>query len=223
MTVSISCDFDGTITLTDTVNAILTEFAEPEWLAIEEDWCAGKFGSRECLAAQTKLLRIQPDKLDAYIDAVAVDPDVRGFFDDCLAQGVRVTVVSDGYDWAIRRVLSRIGVRGVPIVANRLVHRGGDRWAVLFPHAAQNCGSGVCKCAAANAKSRMVHIGDGRSDVCVSDLADVVFAKGHLLQSRTERGLDSIAFERFHEIRAMLPNLGSLVPAPAPVLARRSA
>ncbi len=223
MNFSISCDFDGTITLADTVNALLTEFAEPDWLKIEEDWCAGKFGSRECLAEQTKLLRIQPDKLDRYLDAVAVDPDVKGFFDDCLIQSVPVTVVSDGYDWAIRRVLSRIGVRGVPIVANRLVHTGDDRWAVLFPHAAQNCGSGVCKCAAANAKTQMVHIGDGRSDVCVSDLADVVFAKGHLLKTRNEQGLDSVAFERFSEIRAMLPELARLTPAPAPMLAQRSA
>jgi 2,3-diketo-5-methylthio-1-phosphopentane phosphatase len=223
MNFSISCDFDGTITLTDTVNALLTEFAEPAWLEIEEDWCAGKFGSRECLAAQTKLLRIEPNTLDAYLDAVAVDPDVKGFFDDCLAMGLPVSVVSDGYDWAVRRVLSRIGVRGVPIVANRLVHVGADRWAVLFPHSAQNCGSGVCKCAAANAKTQMVHIGDGRSDLCVSDLVDVVFAKGHLLRTRAEQGLDSIAFERFHEIRALLPDLADLVPAAALAPAQRFA
>ena len=218
MSFSISCDFDGTITLTDTVNALLTEFAQPEWVKIEDDWCAGKFGSRECLALQTKLLRILPRTLDEYLDAVAVDEDVKGFFDDCFVRGLPVTVVSDGYDWAIRRVLARIGVRGVPIVANRLVHTGDDRWAVLFPHAAQNCGSGVCKCAAANAKTQMVHIGDGRSDLCVSDLADVVFAKGHLLKTRAERGLDSVPFERFHEIRAMLPDLASLAPKPVPAL-----
>ena len=223
MPFSISCDFDGTITLSDTVNAILTEFAQPEWLEIEDQWCAGKMGSRECLAEQTKLLRIQPDKLDAYLDAVPFDPDVKGFFDDCLIQGIPVTVVSDGYDWAIRRVLSRIGVRGVPIIANRLVHTGEDRWAVLFPHSAQNCGSGVCKCGAANARTQMVHIGDGRSDVCVSDLADIVFAKGYLLKSRTERGLDSTPFERFRDIRALLPELATLAPASMPVLAQRSA
>ena len=215
MRFSISCDFDGTITLSDTVNALLCEFAEPEWLDIEDDWIAGKFGSRECLAAQTKLLRIEPDRLDAFIDGVAVDPDVKGFFDDCLKLNIPVSVVSDGYDWAVRRVLARIGVRGVPIIANRLVHMGDDRWNVLFPYAAQNCGSGVCKCAAANAPAQMVHIGDGRSDFCVSDLADIVFAKGSLLQSRTARGVSSVPFERFHEIRALLPDLSTLVPAQA--------
>jgi 2,3-diketo-5-methylthio-1-phosphopentane phosphatase len=223
MTFSISCDFDGTITLSDTVNALLAEFALPEWLAIEEDWCAGKFGSRECLARQTELLRIEPAKLDGYLDAVAIDPDVKGFFDDCFRLGLPVTVVSDGYDWAIRRVLSRIGVRGVPIIANRLAHVGDDRWTVLFPHSMAACGSGVCKCAAANAKSRQAHIGDGRSDVCVSDLADIVFAKGYLLESRIGRGLESTPFENFGEIRAHLGDLEALMPQTAPAFVKRIA
>jgi len=223
MQFSVSCDFDGTITTTDTVNALLTAFAEPEWLTIEDDWCAGKFGSRQCLAEQTKLLRITPDRLDAFIDAVEVDPDVKGFFDDCLKLGIPVSVVSDGYDWAVRRVLQRMGIRGVPIVANRLVHLGEDRWAALFPHSAQNCGSGVCKCAAANAQAQMVHIGDGRSDFCVSDLADIVFAKGSLLKNRRARGLDAVPFEHFHQIRAMLPDLAGLAPAAAPAPAQRIA
>jgi 2,3-diketo-5-methylthio-1-phosphopentane phosphatase len=223
MQFSVSCDFDGTITLADTVNAILANFAEPAWLDIEEDWCAGKFGSRECLAKQTKLLRIRPDELDAYIDEVAVDPDAKGFFGDCLQMGIPVSVVSDGYDWVVRRVLSRMGVRGVPIIANRLVHMGDDRWAALFPHSAQNCGSGVCKCAAANAQATMVHIGDGRSDMCVSDLADIVFAKGHLLSSRQERGLSSVAFDRFSEIRAELPRLSTLAPIPIQTVVQRTA
>ncbi len=223
MQFSISCDFDGTITCADTVNALLTQFAEPEWLVVEDEWCAGKFGSRECLDAQTKLLRIEPDVLDSFIDAVDVDPDAKGFFDDCLELNIPVSVVSDGYDWIVRRVLARMGVRGVPVVANRLVHTGGDRWAALFPHGAQNCGSGVCKCAAANAQAQMVHIGDGRSDMCVSDLADIVFAKGHLLQSRLERGLDSVAFESFDEIRALLPRLSTLVPIPMHSVVQRIA
>jgi 2-hydroxy-3-keto-5-methylthiopentenyl-1-phosphate phosphatase len=60
-----------------------------------------------------------------------------------------------------------------------------------------------------------VHIGDGRSDVCVSDIADIVFAKDHLLESRARRGLDSIAFESFAEIRALLPDLQQLARNPA--------
>jgi len=47
MQLSISCDFDGTITCADTVDAILEHFAMPAWLDVEAEWKAGKIGSRE--------------------------------------------------------------------------------------------------------------------------------------------------------------------------------
>lgn len=223
MQFSISCDFDGTITLADTVDAVLERFALPEWEAVEADWQAGKFGSRECLAEQTKLLRVAPDVLDKFLDEIEVDPDAKGFFDDCFRLGIPTSVVSDGYDWAVRRVLARAGIRGIPIVANRLIHIGEDRWMARFPHAAQNCGSGVCKCAVVNARTQLVHIGDGRSDSCVSTMVDLVFAKGKLLDERNRAGLPSFGFDRFNEVRAALPELATLVPAPALQPAQRFA
>jgi 2-hydroxy-3-keto-5-methylthiopentenyl-1-phosphate phosphatase len=223
MQFSISCDFDGTITLADTVDAVLDRFAEPEWEAVEADWKAGTFGSRECLAEQTKLLRMTPLELDAFLDTIEVDADAKGFFDDCFRMGLPVSVVSDGYDWAVRRILARAGIRGIPIVANRLIHMGEDRWMARFPHSTQNCGSGVCKCAVVNEPVQLIHIGDGRSDVCVSNMVDLVFAKGSLLKGREEANLPSIGFETFSEIRALLPDLATLVPAPAAVPVQRIA
>jgi len=66
-----------------------------------------------------------------------------------------------------------------------------------------------------NGPTRLVHIGDGRSDACVSDICDVVFAKGWLLEQRRRRGQDSIAFESFATVRAMLPELGELTTTAA--------
>ncbi len=225
MQFSISCDFDGTITLQDTVDAVLERFAEPEWQDVEAEWQAGKLGSRECLAQQTRLLRTTPAELDAFLDEIDVDADAKGFFDDCFRMGLPVSVVSDGYDWAVSRILARAGIRGVQITANRLIHAGGDRWTARFPHSANNCGSGVCKCAVVNSEAQLIHIGDGRSDACVSDMVDLVFAKGSLLKGRDATGLPSVGFETFAEIRAMLPDLAALVPAPmaVPVVAQRTA
>jgi len=215
MQLSISCDFDGTITCADTVDAILEHFAMPAWLDIEAEWKAGKIGSRECMAQQVELLRVSPTELDAFIDQIEIDPESVGFFADCLRMDIPVTVVSDGFDWVVRRVLARIGLRAIPVIANRLVHMGDDRWSLRFPHSAANCGSGVCKCSVVNGKTQLVHIGDGRSDACVSDICDVVFAKGWLLETRTKRGMASIPFESFATVRALLPELEVLAPAAA--------
>ena len=48
MSLILSCDFDGTLTLNDTVDAILEAFAEPEWTEVEAEWAAGRIGSRDC-------------------------------------------------------------------------------------------------------------------------------------------------------------------------------
>lgn len=210
MPLTIACDFDGTITRLDTIDAILENFALPAWEDVESEWKAGRIGSRECLAGQTDLLRVDPATLDAFIDGLEFDADAAGFFADCKASGLAVQVVSDGYDWVVRRVLSRMGVTGVPIFANRLTHLGDDRWAARFPYSAPQCGSGVCKCSVVKAARRKVHIGDGRSDACAADGADIVFAKGWLLESRNKRGLASIPFDSFAEIRALLPMVEDL-------------
>jgi len=40
-------DFDGTITQRDATDVILEAYADPGWLRIEEEWKAGRIGSRD--------------------------------------------------------------------------------------------------------------------------------------------------------------------------------
>lgn len=204
---SISCDFDGTITCDDTVQALLARFAGPKWLEIEAEWESGRIGARVCLERQTDLLRVSPADLADWVDQRDVDPHVSTFFADCERLGLEVRVVSDGYDWVIRRVLTRLGLENVPVFANRLVFAGQDCWSLQSPYAAPGCGSGTCKCAIVSKARPRLHIGDGRSDMCVSDTCDIVFAKASLLSSRTARGLHSRPFASFADICPLLPSL----------------
>ena len=48
----IFCDFDGTITINDTVDHLLSIFADKNWINIEESWKNGEIGSKECLKKQ---------------------------------------------------------------------------------------------------------------------------------------------------------------------------
>ena len=47
-------DFDGTISERDAIDALLEAFADSRWLVIEEEWKAGRIGSRECLREQAQ-------------------------------------------------------------------------------------------------------------------------------------------------------------------------
>src|SRR5689334_260165 len=102
-------DFDGTVTVKDTVDAILERFAEPAWRDVEEEWKDGKIGSRECLSKQTDLIRATPKEIDSLIDQIEIDPGFDEFMQTCERLNVDVTIVSDGYRRSIERVLDRAG------------------------------------------------------------------------------------------------------------------
>ena len=191
---------------------MLDRFADPSWRDVEAQWESGRIGSRLCLERQTRLLRVDPEELAAWVDAREVDSHAAGFFADCAALGLDVRIVSDGYDWVIGRVMARLGLQHLPVFANRLAPQGGGRWSVQFPYARAPCASGACKCAIVAERRPRLHIGDGRSDVCVSDVSDVVFAKSALLASRQARGLQSIAFTDFSEIRDVLKQICTSQP-----------
>ncbi|MGO4408607.1 MULTISPECIES: MtnX-like HAD-IB family phosphatase [unclassified Brevundimonas] len=205
----IICDFDGTITTTDTTDQMLEALADPEWRTLEARWVAGDITAAECMRQQIALLPADDGVLDAVLDQVDLDPGFPAFIAFCAANALPVGVVSDGVDYFIHRILARHGFDHLPLVANGLTGR-----KLKQPWRREGCaaGSGVCKCAAVaasapSAKTRLVFIGDGRSDYCVSTRADILFAKGQLAEYATERGWTFIAFDTFHDVTATLSGL----------------
>ena len=88
-------DFDGTIAPVDTTDLLLERFAAPAWRDIEEEWKAGRIGSRECMVRQIDLVRATPAEMDAFIGAVEIDRGFAGFrrsvpaARSCARRGVR--------------------------------------------------------------------------------------------------------------------------------------
>ncbi|MFZ1102098.1 MAG: MtnX-like HAD-IB family phosphatase [Hyphomicrobiaceae bacterium] len=200
-------DFDGTISEADTTDLLLERFADPAWHGIEEDWKAGRIGSRECMVRQIDLVRATPAEMDAFIGTVRIDRGFRGFVRRLGQLGHRLIVVSDGLDRTIRTVLDRADIN-LPYFANHLQWRGGDRWRLTFPHAKGTCAtlSGNCKCSFTEGRPRLLNImvGDGRSDFCVAGRADLVLAKGPLLSHCRANDLPHYAFDTFEEATALL-------------------
>ena len=188
MRIHFAIDFDGTVTLRDTTDLLLERLADPAWLNVEEEWLAGRIGSRECLAQQAALLRATPAQVDVVLEDVPVDPQFGAFVRLARKIGATMEIVSDGFDRCIRPVLEREGI-ALPITCNRLSPAGADRWAAEFPASAPDCKSmsGVCKCRAAQTSRMLVLIGDGRSDFCLASRADFVLAKGALAAHCAER------------------------------------
>lgn len=206
------CDFDGTISVVDTTDRVLSRLAAPEWEALEADWLAGRIDAAACMKGQIALIGGSNAELDAVLDAVEIDPGFPAFAAWCADHKIPLTIVSDGVDYFIRRILARYGLEDLPIVSNRLAGEAGAR-ALVQPHRRLGCaaGAGVCKCDVAAARpsqhETMIYIGDGRSDFCVSHRADMLFAKDALAAYAAGRGEAHHVFETFHEITATLSAL----------------
>lgn len=208
-------DFDGTVTGRDAVDAILEAYADPRWLAVEEQWRAGRIGSRSCLRAQMALVEASRAELDALLDSIEVDEGFALLLDTCAAAGVPVYVVSDGFDYCIRRILARPSLRLGPrlerlrVIASHLEPEGG-RWRTAFPNPRRGCVHGCATCkpsvmAALNRGGRLsVFVGDGLSDRYAAEAADLVFAKGTLAAHCRGRGIEHVRYEGLAEVAAYL-------------------
>ncbi|MBB3286521.1 MULTISPECIES: MtnX-like HAD-IB family phosphatase [unclassified Rhizobium] len=209
------CDFDGTISIEDATDMVLSRFAGPEWEDIERLWKQGLIGSGECMRRQIALIQASRGELDRFLDTLAIDPGFEAFLSFCRRGDLPVTIVSDGVDYFIRRILARHGMDGLPIIANVLtcsVSQGRESYSLFPPFTAIGCvsGAGVCKCRVVDSHGLQVYIGDGRSDFCVSDKVDLVFAKAKLVDYCEENGIPYVGFNDFFDL---LPKMEAVLPS----------
>ena len=211
------CDFDGTITVQDASDFILARFADPEWQDIEEQWKKGIIGSAQCMQRQVALIRANQQKLDTALDAIEIDPSFPAFTDFCRTRRIALTVISDGVDYFIHRILARHRLPLLPVIANQLTIHGqnGDkryRLALPFSQAACESGAGMCKCRCVGAAAgTRVYVGDGRSDFCVANKPELVFAKGDLAEFCERRSIAFIPYRQFDDVARAL---NTTVPTP---------
>ncbi len=207
----IQCDFDGTISLQDVVDTLLTRHGLPGWQDLEDAWERGEIGSQECMCGQVALLDMSVAQLHACLDEVALDPFFAQFVSLSKGLGLPLQIVSDGLDYAIHYLLNREGLRGLPVLANCLEVQGPRRWRLDTPWHRPDCASANCKCghlSQAHAQAeRVLYIGDGSSDFCVAAKADFVLAKGRLRDYCEQQGIAYAPFEDFSQAIALLPRL----------------
>ena len=176
----------------------------------------GLIGSRECLERQIALVDAPVEELHAVIDGVALDPDFTAFCKFAQKKKMPLYILSDGFDYVIRRVLKRAGVErhfktGKSLFASAMKVEG-RRLTPSFPHLPEPCAHGCATCKAAliralgEGRRPLIFVGDGMSDRFAVEFADVVFAKRHLLAYCRENGIPCHAFETFRDVKTQLKN-----------------
>ncbi len=216
---TILCDFDGTISVEDVIDSLLDRFGRPGWEALEQDWRAGRIGSRECMTGQVALLDMTREDLDEHLSSLWIDHAFPAFVAQARELSTPIRVVSDGLDYAIHKILGRYGLDDLPLAANHLAPatppksvaahlavpgRRLPQWYLQVRLVAEQARKGGTK---------TLLIGDGASDFCAADRVDFVFAKHRLIEHCRAAGIPYVPITGFEDALELLPRLldGSLL------------
>jgi 2,3-diketo-5-methylthio-1-phosphopentane phosphatase len=198
------CDFDGTVSTTDVGNRMFAKFASDGWRKVVQSWKDGRIGSRDCLIAECSLARATPEQVRRFALSRAIDPHFKPFVRYCRAHHIPVAILSDGLDFYIDLLLEKYGLKDLPRFANHLEFRGNEL-VPSFPYFSRGCRHcGNCKGYHVRRYRRegnsVIYVGDGFSDRCGVEDADVVFAKGDLSRYCRQKGLEHIVYQDFSDV-----------------------
>ncbi len=205
--VTVLCDFDGTITPSDLADFIFSRFAACG-LFYSMQWAQGLIDTREEILRSFATISAGPEEIAAALAEITIDPTFADLVALTRLRGIELAVVSDGLDWAIDSVLRAHGIQGLPIYSNHVTFEGG-RIGCEFPwYDSSTPLSGVCKPLIIRryrqGGGRLVYIGDGRSDREAVLEVDLVFAKDALAQYCREQGIAALEFSDFGEVCSQL-------------------
>ena len=206
---TVIADFDGTVTEEDVLEALLPVFGDPAVFAeVEEGLDEGRLTLHEVLEREFEPVRAPLEEVVPWVlEHARVRPGFAELAEAARERGWRLVIVSSGFRELIEPVLERAGVVGVEVVANSVDPDPGG-WRIRF-HDEDACGTcgEPCKRATVEALAdggKVVYIGDGYSDRCGAEHADLVFARDRLASYLRERGVAFEPFEDFHDVARRL-------------------
>lgn len=211
--IKIYTDFDGTISINDVGDKLFQTFGINGWKQAIEDWKAGFISSKECLSRCCAVTPVTPEQFADFADSQQLDPHFNDFIEYCNKHNYPVTVLSDGLDNYITRILAKQGFGDLPVIANHVVFENENRIRPEFPYYGLGCPNCAnCKgyhIENSNNNELIVYIGDGLSDRCGVEKSDIVFAKDDLKTFCIENKIDFYEFENFEDILMTLKKLVS--------------
>ena len=188
----LALDWDGTVTVRDSLVAVIEEFGDAALLYELEPRVGDDLTLHEEIALEFASITAPLEEVVAWVVAHV---DVRDGLHE-LAERHRPLVISAGFEELIEPVLEREGVR-LEVIANRVEARP-DGWRVTFRDeaACASCGE-PCK-RGSLAGEPYAYVGDGYSDRCAALAADRVFARDGLARYLEER---AVRYEPFRDLR----------------------
>lgn len=209
--IRIFSDFDGTITSVDVWKEIFKKFGklEPYFsllinskLSLKEFW----FQIFQNLPLNSKL-----EEFNRWaVDNVEVDANFFNFINFCQEHNIPFEIVSDGFEFYVSAFLDKMGlIKKLPFVANEVINYGGV-YKPIFPFASESCMCNAASCKRNVVLSKLqdqevlIYIGDGYSDFCLAQYADIIFAKNVFSRFCSEKKIPHYPYKSFADVQSFL-------------------
>ena len=208
MKTSILCDFDGTITTTDTCVHVLSHFADGDWKAYDDKLHEGKIELEECMRLQFQMVKTHRREILRHLQEIVSFRDgFIDFVDICLKNNFSFIVISGGLDFVIRHFLSLQGLGSIEVISGKTsIRDNGIEFE--FPKKRFDDSADFKADFVRYQKKlgfKVVYIGDGLSDFQAVREADVVFVvkSSRLADWCREQNMAYIEFTSFGEIQIL--------------------
>jgi len=176
------CDFDGTLTDTETMELIYRNFTSCG-MKYADLWSQGKLSTIEEITAAFATISASREEIEVLFDGISLLPGAVDFLQRCQSQGSEVAVASDGLRWYIDHVLMRHGLSGLRVYANSIY---SSKAGIIRRY--QRKGLTVS------------FIGNGESDTGTIGAADRLYARGWLADYCDLAGADYVRFTDFNDL-----------------------
>ncbi len=201
----IFCDFDGTITISDNIISVMRHFNPVGWEDILDEVISLKISVKQGVGRMFSLLpsSARADILDYVLQHTEVRKGFTELLNYCIEQNILFLVTSGGIDFFVYPVLSPYPITTEHIFCNESDF-SDERIQILWPHPCdQWCHNdcGMCKVRVIRNypgdQYYRILIGDSLTDFEGAKLADLVFARSHLITRCEELGIAFTPYEDF--------------------------
>ncbi|MBM2845523.1 MAG: phosphoserine phosphatase [Bacteroidetes bacterium] len=218
MALKLFIDFDGTITRQDVGNVFFRRFGGVECDEAVREYRAGALSATGCFEREVAALgKLDVIEATRFVRGQEIDSSFKSFVEFCRNRHLEFYIVSDGLDYYIREILEAHGISGVSFFANALEigpvdGEGKSNATIRFPFRDSECTR--CACCKRNVMLSLAgdddvigYVGEGYSDHCPVQYADLVFAKDELQKFCQRENISYYLYSSFSEIVDRLSTL----------------
>ncbi|TDL97943.1 2-hydroxy-3-keto-5-methylthiopentenyl-1-phosphate phosphatase [Macrococcus brunensis] len=202
----IACDFDGTVTASDTIIAIMQRFAPTDSQATLSRILDRTLSIQEGVTTLFNLL--DTSKRQAIVEFVRQEVSIRPGFQTLLDKAQELDIpfyiISGGMHFFIDPILSDF--TGIEAVYANNVDFSGEKMLVEWRYPCDDvCASGECgTCKPSIVRTlgshQVIAIGDSVTDIRLAEVADILFTTDKLTTYAEAEAIPHIPFQTFYDI-----------------------